>query len=87
MFYVKARLKGDKRFVFLSPRGETRLRIHATIYPTKEAAEREADGVRKLNDGAETRVVPVSVPRRRSPEGTGAGGTERANGDEAATCR
>lgn len=59
MFYVKARLKGDKRFVFLAPRGETRLRIHATLFPTKEAAEREAEGVRKLNEGAEAVVVPA----------------------------
>jgi hypothetical protein len=60
MFYVKARLKGDKRFVFLSPRGETRLRIHAAIFYSKEAAEAEAAGVCTLNPGAETKVVPAN---------------------------
>lgn len=65
MFFVKARLPGEKRFVFLSPKGETRLRIHASMYPTKERAEQVAEGVRKLNEGAEAIVVPAYPEKKQ----------------------
>jgi len=88
MFHVKARLPGEKRFVFLSPRGETRLRIHASLYPTKERAEEEAAGVRKLNPGAEAIVVPAFKEKKskeREYGVRGGGATGRSDSDRNAT--
>lgn len=58
--YVKARVKGGKRFLFVTPKlGLNRLRIHAAMF-TADQAMASAEAWSVQDDRYEFRAVPIS---------------------------
>ena len=62
MFAVKARKTGDKAWHFVTPKGGmNRLRVHASLYPSNEAAALAATELGKLNTGYEFKAVSLTT--------------------------
>jgi hypothetical protein len=57
-YHVKARMKGDKRFVFFARDGYTRLRVHARQYDL-ETAKKFVEFINNHDETIETKIVPA----------------------------
>lgn len=59
-FHVQVKGPNDKRFRLLAPQGRvTALRIHASVFPTKEGADAAATAVAEDNPGWQAKVREV----------------------------
>lgn len=66
MFFIKARERGQRPFLFLSGSGFTRLRIYAAPFTDREKADAIVREIERENPHVESKVVVVS-PRLEVP--------------------